>query len=305
MATSSWTNQNSLLSVQQTVLNVQGGTGGAILTVNGQPDPAVWVRTLGGSGSADGANIKQNAYLLGYGGEVRPGLIIGEAFGNTQAETETATQTVQTHATGLYLYGLYNRGAAFVDGTVTAGTLKTDSRRSIVGTGLVATGSASGSYRGLSLKAGYRLHPIGSVKQVFLIPYIGAGYLHTHRSAYAESGAQLLNLTYAAADDNLGTYSAGARLGADLHPRPNLVVSPWVMLGMITYTGNRNQGQEVTLGSVHQVLPASGAPDSAELVNAGLALMASPNWSAQLVYHGQFSAHTHMNTADLKVVYRW
>jgi len=47
------------------------------------------------------------------------------------------------------------------------------------------------------------------------------------------------------------------------------------------------------------------SPAFAGVVNAGLALMSSGNWSGQLVYRGQFSKNTHMNTGDLKVVYRW
>lgn len=80
---------------------------------------------------------------------------------------------------------------------------------------------------------------------------------------------------------------AGARFGKDFDLRSGLVVSPWVTVGEIAYTGDRNQNLNVTLGSVHEVLPASGAP-----ANAGVALMHGQYWSVQLVYRGQFSSHT-------------
>ena len=299
---SSWTTQQSLLSSAQAVLNSQGGTGGRILNVNGQPDPAVWVRAVGGSGNADGAKLQNNVYLIGFGGEVRPGLIIGGAYGHTQAKTSTDTQTVKSKANGLYLYSLFNRGPIYIDGTLTAGTLHTDSRRSLPPTTLTATGSANGRYEGVSLKAGYRFTP---TRHEFITPYVGAGYLHTHRDAFTETGGGMLNLTYGATDYNIATYSAGARIGADLHPTSSLVVSPWLTLGGIAYSGDRNESLNVSLGSQQQTLSASGTPSTAGVVNAGIALMSEGNWSGQLVYRGQFSTHTHMNSADLKVVYRW
>lgn len=301
VADDGWAGVNALSNAQEIALNAQGGAAGGILTVHGRPDPAVWVRGLTGTGGAYGASLDSDAVLIGGGDEIRHGLIIGAAFGHTETRTRTSVQKVHTHSDGLYLYGLYNHGPWFVGGTATGGALKTRSERSLPPTGMTATGSASGSYAGFSAKAGYRI----SDGMLFVTPYVGAGYLHTHRDAYTESGAGVLNLSYAAATYDIGTFSGGARLGADWQARPDLVVSPWIELGGILYTGNRNQNLTVTLGSVQQVLPAAGAPSSAGVVNVGVALMSTANWSAQLVYRGQFSSHTHMNTGDLKIVYRW
>ncbi|WP_146742370.1 hypothetical protein [Oleiagrimonas sp. MCCC 1A03011] len=82
-------------------------------------------------------------------------------------------------------------------------------------------------------------------------------------------------------------------------------MSPRIELGAMTYGGDTRQNQPVTLGTYNEVLHASGAPSVSGVVNAGVALMSSRNWSAQLAYRGQFASHTHMNNADLKVVYRW
>ncbi|MEJ2452061.1 MAG: autotransporter outer membrane beta-barrel domain-containing protein, partial [Gammaproteobacteria bacterium] len=296
-----WGTQYSLLTGEQTVLNVQGGTAGAILKVNGQPDPAVWVRGLSGTGGAYGASLDNNGLLIGYGTEIRPGLIIGGALGNTNTRASTTLDQVKTRSYGAYLYTLFNNGPLFIDATATGGSLHTDSLRNLQPTGLIATGSASGSYAGISARAGYRV----TRGIAFVTPYVGLGYLHTHRSAYSETGAGLLNLSYAAVNYNLGTFTVGARIGADWEASAGVVVSPWLELGGIAYTGDRNKGLTVTLGSQQQVLPATGAPSSAATVNAGVAVMSHANWSAQLVYHGQFSQHTHMNTGDVKIVYRW
>ena len=76
-------------------------------------------------------------------------------------------------------------------------------------------------------------------------------------------------------------------------------------MGGVVYTGDRNKQQTVTLGSVQQALPASGAPSSATTADFGVALMGHGNWSAQFAYRGQYSQNTHMHTADVKAVYRW
>ncbi len=304
-STNDWNSELGLLSGEQAVMNVQGGTAGSIMEVNGKPDPAVWVRGLIGTGNAYGAGINNNGVLIGYGDEVRPGLILGVALGSTGMRTSSSSSTssdlVKTHANGVYLYSQYNRGPIFIDATATAGGMNTSSSRNLTSTGDIASGSASGSYAGVSAQAGYRI----TKGKAFVTPYVGAGFLHTHRSAYNETGAGTLNLSYAAANDNIETFRTGARIGADFDESDSVVVSPWVELGAIAYTGDRNKGLTVTLGSQTDVLPATGAPSTAASANAGIAVMSHANWSAQLVYHGQFSKHTHMHTGDVKIVYRW
>ncbi|WP_455384605.1 autotransporter outer membrane beta-barrel domain-containing protein, partial [Acidihalobacter prosperus] len=255
------------------------------------------------TGSSDGAKLNENTALIGYGHEFLPGVVFGIALGNTELHTKTSEQTVKTQGTGLYLYGLYNHQQVFVDATLTAGSLHTDSSRSLASAGLTATGSASGSYAGVSVNAGYRFYLSG--KHLFVAPYVGAGYLHTHRNAYTESGAGLLDLRYSAADDTLSTVSAGARVGSDFELGADNTLAPWMSLGETVYGGDRSVHQTVTLGSEQQVLPASGAPSSATVLDTGLTLSRGANWLTQLAYHGQYASGSHMNTADLKVVYRW
>ena len=296
-----WGTQLGLLNMQQGLLNVQGGTAGGILRVNHQPDPGAWARYLGGTGSSDGARLNNQAMLVGYGAEVRDGLVLGAAFTHTEDRTKTDAQRVKTQGTGLAVYGLFNHDAWFVDSALSAGHLHTDSNRTLQPTGLVASGNANGNYAGFLAKAGYRINS----DRLFLTPYALVGYQYTHRNSFSESGAGLLNLTYAGQTSNLSIFGAGARIGTDWRIKDNLTLSPWIDLGAITYGGDRDQQQAVTLGAVGQVLQASGAPSVAGVVNAGVALMGGTNWSAQLAYRGQFGSQTHMNTADLKVVYRW
>jgi outer membrane autotransporter protein len=301
VAVDGFTTVNSLFDTQNALLSVQGGTAGGILKVNGQPDPGVWVRGLRGFGGAYGAALSDHAVLVGGGSEVRPGLILGAAVANTQTRTQSSQQKVDTHTTGLSGYGLYNRGPLVLGASVSAGRIDTSSYRTLQPTGLDASGSAGGWYAGLAAKAGWRLRKgIG-----FLVPSLSAAYLHTRRDAYSESGGGTLDLTYGAATYDIGALRAGVRTGIDWRPRAALTVSPWLGLGAVAYVGNRDQGLPVTLGTTQESLPATAAPDKAALVDAGVALMSRGNWSGQLVYHGQFSDHTHMNTADLKVVYRW
>jgi len=73
----------------------------------------------------------------------------------------------------------------------------------------------------------------------------------------------------------------------------------------VAYTGDRKRNLTVTLGAVNETLPATVAPASAGVVNAGLAVMSTGHWTAQLAYNGQFSNQSHMNTESLKVGYRW
>ena len=291
----------TLLTNQHTVLDAQSGTSNGILEVNGQPDPGVWIRGIGGTGGAYGAGLYDNGVLIGGGDEIRPGLIVGGAFGSTYMHTKTDLQQIGTRAYGLYGYSLYNNGPLFVSGSLSAGTLDMSSNRNLEPTGLVATGSASGWYGGLTTKAGWRLTQGIS----FLMPYVGADYLHTDRDAFTESGAGPLDLTYGSVSYNIGTFSTGVRAGLDWHAKANLVISPWVEVGAVAYVGDRNQNVPVTLGTVNETLPSTTAPASASVISAGLAVMSTTNWSVDLTYSGQFSNDSHMNSVGFKALYRW
>ena len=296
-----WGSQLGLFGVQHYLLNVQGGTAGGILKVNGQPDPAVWSRVLGSSGSADGANLNNQTFMLGYGTEIRPGLIIGGVVANTQSKTTTDVQTVKTKAIGVSAYTQYTPGHWTFNAALSAGSLHTDSTRSLPTLNETASGSAGGSYAALSGEAGYRL----TRGRLFILPHAVIDFLHTRRDAYTERGAGMLNLSYGSVGTTLTALSAGVRLGTDILTGHGLTVSPWINLGAVGYGGDRDPGQSVTLGTHQETLPASGAPTSAGQLDLGVALMSRINWSAQLAYRGQFGSGTHLNTADLKVVYRW
>lgn len=268
---------------------------------HGRPDPGVWVRGLVSAGKAYSASINGHAILLGGGDEVRPGLILGVAIGSIGSRISTDQFRVNTHANGLYLYSMFHDGPLFINAAVAGGYLKMDSARYLQPSGSIAAGDASGRYTGLAFKAGYRL----THGKLFLAPYVGAGYLHIHRNAYAETGAGLLDRSYAAANHGIGSFRAGARIGADLKQASGLVLSPWVEVGGIVFAGaGRKLILKVPLNTVQQVIPSMNASSSAGTVDAGLAVMGT-SWSADFVYLGQFSRHAYLNTGDLKLVYRW
>jgi outer membrane autotransporter protein len=182
------------------------------------------------------------------------------------------------------------------------GRLSQDSTRALRPTGLIAKGSTQGWYGSLSLEGSYH-QSFGQA--AYLEPYAGVALIHTHTHAFAETGAGLLDLQYAAQSYTTTQMRAGLKTGLNLTVGA-VAVQPWVSAGLVGYAGDTNPQQNLTLGVVEVPLSARAAPSSALQTGAGIAFTA-PNsrWLASMAYQGQHSHDSHFNSVELKLRYRW
>lgn len=298
---SAWGTHLALLDSQQGLLDTRGDSAGAHAAASGPGGGAVWIQALGGSGHSHGARLNHQGLLLGHDTQVGDGLVLGAAFAYSQDRTRTQAQSVKTKALGLSVYGLFDHGPWFVDATVGGGHLNLDTQRHLDPTGLVASGRTHGTYVGVLGKVGYRM----GEGTLFLTPYAQVGHQYVHHSGFAEKGALMLNLDYANQTSNLSILAAGVRVGNAWTLGSRVSMSPWVDVGAVTYPGDRQQRQNVTLGTYSEVLQTRGAPGLAGRIKAGVTLTGASHWSMQLAYSGQFAAHTHIDTANMKIAYRW
>ncbi|MBD3815824.1 MAG: autotransporter domain-containing protein, partial [Halothiobacillus sp.] len=290
-----WITQHSLLSVGDTLADAPTHD-----RISGRH---VWLRALKGQGGANAASVDQNGIVLGATTDMSDHWSAGVAFAQTRTQTQTRYQSVQGRGLGLYALGEFNQGPWRIDTSVGGGRLTQDGTRYLHPTGLVASGDTHGWYGSAALTARYH-HALG--KAAFIEPYAGAAYVHSHMKAFAESGAGVLNLDYAALNNNLGRLKAGLKGGLNLLTAKGIDVKPWVSVGVNAYVGDTDARQDLTLGVLDQTLSAQGASRTALATGAGVTVQSPGNrWHTTLAYEGQHSHDSHFNSVQLKVSYRW
>jgi hypothetical protein len=289
----------SLLGALSTALDGAQSMGGATPHFTALHQGA-WLKGIGDSGQANGASVADFGGMTGDGQALSRHLVVGAAFSGLGATTTTAQQTLNGQSFGVYGYGIYTRGALRVSASVGAGGLSQDSQRTLVPTGLVATGATSGWFTDSGVQVQY-LIPRGSA---FLMPYGRATYLHAHLNGFSEQGAGSLDLAYSGQTGNLGAVTGGVRTGIDL-TEPTLTIIPWVALGGTGTLGNRALTTTETLGLTQATAVSEIAPAASLDVGAGVTVTGHGPWAARLAYDGTFGGPTYLNTFNLLGRYRF
>ncbi|MGC8698108.1 MAG: autotransporter outer membrane beta-barrel domain-containing protein, partial [Halothiobacillus sp.] len=284
-----WITQNSLFGMQDVLAD--------------DHPSAWWIDTARAQGGANASDVSQQSIVVGGQFAARSNWNVGAAFAVGRNHTQDAAQQVNGGNLGLFGYGAYRMGSWRFDAQIGAGRLTQDSTRDLNPTGLIAKGSTQGRYAAAGVKLRYH-QSLGN--STFAEPYATAAYVYTHTNAFAEQGAGLLNLDYAAQDIHLGRISAGVKTGMNLDAGNGLRIQPWVKVGAAAYVGDKTNQQNLTLGVLTQPMTGRVAPNATLETGAGIQLVsADGHLSSSLSYSGAFSSEGHLNGVHLNLRYQW
>ncbi|MDD2050683.1 autotransporter outer membrane beta-barrel domain-containing protein [Pseudomonas putida] len=157
----------------------------------GFKEAGVWVQTLYSDASQDlrdnvaGYNAYSRGIAVGADGKLNDQLTLGVAYSylNTDVNGKSGDKTkVDGHA--FTLYGGFEQGNYFVDGSLTYGLNDNESKRSIAGT--TAKGDYDSNLFGVNLVGGYTYHVSPSM---LLEPRVAARYSRVDIDGYREKGS--------------------------------------------------------------------------------------------------------------------
>ena len=259
-----------------------------------------WLHGLGSFGQANDGNITDGGAIIGYGARIRPGFLLGVAVAGTASSSNTAYQQISNRQISLSDYGIYRHGPWRIALTLGLGHLGVNSRRSLVPSGLVATGTGHGWFLGSGVNASYTDH----IDRGFITPFVAARYLHVSQEGFAEHGAGLLDLAYGRQGNDLGAISAGARAGYQIRTF-GLDLEPWIEVGGTSYLGNRLLASTETLGTETMPVSAQAAPSATLDTGLGLTLRTQHGWKGRLVYISRRGDNTSLNAFNFTATCNW
>ncbi|MFT2094027.1 autotransporter-associated beta strand repeat-containing protein [Acidiphilium multivorum] len=259
-----------------------------------------WLHGLGSFGQANNGNITDGGAIIGYGARIRPGFLLGVAVAGTASSSNTAYQQISNRQISLSDYGIYRHGPWRIALTLGLGHLGVNSRRSLVPSGLVATGTGHGWFLGSGVNASYTDH----IDRGFIRPFVAARYLHVSQEGFAEHGAGLLDLAYGRQGNDLGAISAGARAGYQIRTF-GLDLEPWIEVGGTSYLGNRLLASTETLGTEIMPVSAQAAPSATLDTGLGLTLRTQHGWKGRLVYISRRGDNTSLNAFNFTATCNW
>ena len=219
---------------QNLVSNVTGSRTSSLRGASsgeGFKETGVWVQSLYSDATQDlrdgvaGYNAYSRGIAVGADGKLSDDLTLGLAYSfiNTDVNGKSGNKTkVDSHA--FTLYGGYELGSYFVDGSLTYGLNDNDSKRQIAGTR--AKASYDSDLLGLNLVGGYtwKINP-----QVLVEPRLAARYSLVNIDGYREKGSsaalKVEDQRYEAIELGAGVRVAGSfNLGAGtLEPQVKLM----------------------------------------------------------------------------------
>ena len=259
-----------------------------------------WVKGVGATGQVSGATVRNYGAVMGYGDQVTHHLVVGGAFSGIHTETSTANQQADANLFSVYGYGIDTMGHLRMSASVGGGRIGLNETRTMAPLPVTATGDTHGWLLAVGAQAQY-LVPMG---HAFLVPYARMDYQHTKTSAFGETGAQALDMSYQGEQTNLGLFTGGVRGGYDLQAS-GVTFTPWAEIGATGYVGNRNVTVLQTIGVQTGSSLARIAPADTLDTGAGVTVGDNGPWTAKLAYAGQYNGGTHLNTFYLLADYKW
>jgi subtilase-type serine protease len=196
---------------------------------------AFWMHALGGwqtlkyDGNAFGLNQNTTGIIGGIDvdldtGPVR-GLKAGIAFSYTSSTLgNVASESGNADTFRISAYGTRTFGAAYVDGSLTYGSVQMATSRVINDLGLAGTaaGTTNGDEFAANFNAGYRR----MIGQWLIEPSAGLAYVLETRQGFGESGAGVLDVNYNSSSLNTLQASAGIRTRTNVALADGYVISP-------------------------------------------------------------------------------
>jgi len=200
------------------------GLGAASANATGPLPYAFWMHGLGGwqtlkfDGNAFGLNQNTAGLIGGIDVDLDTGPVRGLKAGialsyTSSALGDVASESGSTDTFRVSAYGTRVFGPAYLDGSVTYGSVQIATSRMIDDLGLTGTaaGTTNGTEFAANLNAGYRR----TIGQWLIEPSAGLAYVLETRQGFAESGAGVLDVDYNSSSLNALQASAGMRTQAN------------------------------------------------------------------------------------------
>lgn len=178
-------------------------------------ETGVWAQALSNNsdqnsrGGVEGFQSNSAGVAIGADGKLNDQITIGTAFSylNTNVTSDSGDKT-EVQGTAFTLYGSYELGNWFVDGSMTAGKNDNDSKRYVVGT--QAKGSYDSDLLGASVMGGYDFR----FDNLVVEPRAGARYTNVKIDGFTEHGSSAA-LQVGGQRFEVGEVGAGVRVAGD------------------------------------------------------------------------------------------
>lgn len=265
-----------------------------------RPLSGVWLQGFGGGGEANGFQLSHGGVLLGVGGQWRDDVTLGVAATSATLRTHDDHALATGEAWAGFAYGLYTPGNWRLHAAVGAGRLDTESRRQLPALSLVAAGNGTGEFNGASVGARFHVALEGS----FAEPYADLAWQRSRIDGYRESGAGALDIRYGDETQDLGTASAGLRIGTGA-ALGGLTVMPWARLGGTYFAGDRRVQNVEQVGMVTRMMRVETVHEAAVDFGAGVELGGAGPWHGSLAWHGQHGERLSLDSVQLELNYQW
>jgi hypothetical protein len=270
----------------------------------------VWSRAMGDEARHDGSattiGYKSDVSKVQIGGQRAVGndWFVGGSFGYDQGTLSALSTSVSGGGWTAAVVAKKKLGDWLISGAMDAGTGHYDSQRQLALGDFAQTAAASFSENHIGLHA--RIARQIGMDGWYLKPYVDLHAIHLHTGAYAETGADGLNLQVNAADGTAYTVSPTLEAGRLFELDHGVQLHAYVSLGAVISSQNAWSATARLQGSV----PAAGTftttselPGRRTRVNAGFDLVASKNLDVRLEYSGEFASGFRSNGAMLKAAY--
>jgi outer membrane autotransporter protein len=252
----------------------------------------LWMSGLGGFGTTSGAGSRQGfrdshgGVLIGAGVE-REGLTLGLGGGYAATMLNFSDSSSASENAGLgFVYARYAVGPLYLGVMAAYGGGTIDGTRTLPAAALAASGHRGGAFRVVQGRAAYDI-PLGPFT---LQPRATLAYLHAEQGGFAESGAGLLDLSYA----HTATDAVQTRLAARLmrsFAAGTWAVHPWAEAGVQEQMTGLGRHVTVADGTYTAAVAGVSPKPTAGLAGAGVEAEAPGGIDLYLHYQGQFAAN--------------
>jgi outer membrane autotransporter protein len=264
------------------------------------------MRGLGGWGSLSGSGPR-TAFNDDYGGMLigagigRGGFTAGLGGGFLATSLHFSDGSGASQNAGLgFVYGRYTQGPMWFGAMAAYGGGKMDGTRMLPGTGLAATGNRGADFGIVQARAAYDL-PLGTIT---LEPRATLAYIHAGQAGFSETGASLLDLTYAGTNTDVAEGRLALRVMQSFSTG-GWTLLPWVEAGVQETFAGLSRGVVASDGAFSAgVSGVSPAPSSAVL-GIGVTASAAASWDVFAAYQGLFSANQTGNAFSAGFAYRF
>ncbi len=265
----------------------------------------LWMHGLGGLGSVAGGGAHLS-FNDNYGGGLigvgigSDGFTVGAGAGYLATGLNFSSGDSASQNAGLgFVYARYVQRPWQVGVMAAYGGGQVDGTRPLTGTGMTASGSRPGDFAVVQARAAYDV-PVGPLT---LKPRVSLAYIHAGQSGFSETGAGMLDLTYASTSVDTMEGQLAARVLRDF-AAGTWVLQPWVEAGVRGSFSGLARNVSVTEGTFGTAVSGVSPAPVAGVAGVGLNAAVTSSLDLFLRYEGQFSANQVDNAFSAGFSYR-